>query len=330
MIRFYLQLSALALLVAPTVFAQGNRAVFSIGQECPVDGGQIDEQARFKYVCRDTLSDEYVIRYSQGLGTDQTAGPLVEIRFELQNLARPEITVQIEKLPAASGFRYSYAMTNQGNAKRPITNWSLVAAGDDDSLQIQHPAWRAYGSSSGPPRPAVAPQAALLEGPELRRSATMGKFVTWVTSLNERPIRAGQALGSFTVISDFRPGFTTAYVGGGAGLRLPHGIPGEVLIELEYFQRPENFHTVLLTLGPKFGPDVSAQWPAADWHLGLQRLMAAGRLSADSAYVQSLLFALEQLAQADQPFAMKLIAPLSDFEKFIDAAVRLTFDVSAP
>ena len=156
----------------------------------------------------------------------------------------------------------------------------------------------------------------------------MGRFARWSTSLDEYPIRVGGEAAGFVVKSSFRPGWTTAYVGAGEGIRLPSATPGPVREEITVLARPEIKNSLVLTMGPKFSPDATPQWVASDWNLGIQKLLNRGRLSRDSAYVQGLLVALAAVAAADSaiPFQVKT-QPATPEEREINRIVHLAFGV---
>ena len=278
----------------------------------------------FRFVCFDLESGGYLVRYPRSLetGVASDTDP-VEFRIELRDLSDPKIEVHVNKL-AATGD-YVYEIENGSAGRRPIESWAIVTAGEDDSVVLDHPRWRKTRQVSA--NPVVAPQAALADGPELRRNATMGRFARWSTSLDEYPIAVGGRAAGFVVKSSFRPGWTTAYVGAGEGIRLPTATPGPVREEISVLARPEIKNSLVLTIGPKFSPDATPQWVASDWNLGVQKLVNRGRLS-DSAYVQGLLFALVAVAASDPaiPFQVKS-QPGTPEEREINRIVHLAFGI---
>ncbi len=134
-------------------------------------------------------------------------------------------------------------------------------------------------------------------------------------------------MGQFVADSAFRPGWTNAYASAGRGIEVPFEMPAEVYRDFAILQRPENEQSIVLTIGPKFGPDVSPQWIAADWNLAVQKLVVRGGLSAQSAYVSELLEALEQLATAETPWTLQLQAtPAQGMERKLHAAIMLALE----
>ena len=305
--------------------AQQTGAVFGGFVAASDCGKQVTSQRELQYVCAGKQAREYTVRYPKGLGSENVStSEFVEVPIELLSLGEPGIEWAVKERPAEKAFRYSYVLTNRPGARRAIWSWALVIPSDDDTTALQHPLWRSTSQSSIATNAAIAPQAAILDGPQLRRSASLGKFARWTTSMDEYPVAAGRTAGSFIAESTFRPGWTTAFVSAGKGIELPFEMPAEVYSELAVLQRPENEQSIVLTIGPKFGPDVSAQWIAADWHLGILKLVNHGSLSAESTYVKALLYALEQIAKADSWIALSTQArPTKGFEQKVHRAATL-------
>ncbi len=302
-----------------------NRAVFGpliAAPPCP--SAPQGPERNFRFVCFDLESGGYLVRYPRSLetGVASDTDP-VEFRIELRDLSDPKIEVHVNKLAATGDYGYVYEIENGSAGRRPIESWAIVTASEDDSVVLDHPRWRKGASA----RPFVIPQVALAGGPELRRNATMGRFARWSTSLDEYPIAVGERAAGFVVKSSFRPGWTTAYVGAGEGIRLPTATPGPVREEISVLARPEIKNSLVLTIGPKFSPDATPQWVASDWNLGVQKLVNRGRLS-DSAYVQGLLFALVAVAASDPaiPFQVKS-QPGTPEEREINRIVHLAFGI---
>lgn len=223
-------------------------------------------------------------------------------------------------------FRYQYTLQSLATSRRPISTWSFVAASTDESIQLSHPVWSSYADTRN--KPAVAAQTALFNGPELKRESNMGKVVRWSTPTAAATVTVGNATNNFVAISDHKPGWTTAFVGGGDGIRLPHDVPLIVKAQLELLQRPEIYFAQTLAIGPKFGPGVSDQWIAADWHLGIERLVVEKRLSSDSPFVQEVLSILRTGAEAAGRISATLRSkPANGLEAQIAAALRFSLNL---
>lgn len=291
----------------------------------PSCGAAAESPLELRYVCAGAHAGEYVIRFPRALLTGETGSlDVVEAPIELLNLGQPSVTWEVESQPGDHPYRFSYSISNGANARRAIWSWALVVPAEDDSTVLKHPLWRPTSPASLATNAPIAPQGAFPGGPELRRSASLGKFARWTTSMEEHPIRPGQSMTQFVVASAFRPGWTTAYASAGKGIELPFEMPAEIYQELAVLQRPENEQSAVLTIGPKFGPGTSIQWIAADWHLGVQKLIVNGALSGESPYVRELLFALEQAATGElqAPPAIR-VKPAAGIEEKVHRAIAL-------
>lgn len=290
----------------------------------PSSGVLSPEMAEKYFVYIDMETQEYVISYPEGLGIldEPYTGRRITFRWEPQNLVEPEIAVAITKMENGK-FVYEYTVRNNEKAKRPLRSFKLVATSTDDSIVLDHPHWNHTHRSRNR---AVAPRAGLLEGPELRLQANMGKFVSWFAPDAARSIRPGQTVGGFRVVSAFRPGITTAYSGTGKALSTPGGLPPEVSDILLPLLRPEKNKKVNLTIGPKWGTELDDVYVVSDFAYGIRRLVNRRRLLADSPFVQEMLTVLTSFANAGRAYAIDLkAAPSTPLENEIVSAVRLTF-----
>ena len=310
--------------VALSLSAQQNGAVFGGAVLAPPCGMEAESSYELRFVCTKDNPDEYFIRFPKAmLPGDSTSTEVMEAPIELLNLGAPAVAWDVVKRSGALPYRYSYTLSNGSHARRAIWSWALVVPGEDDSTTLHHPLWRFTSPSSLATNAKIASQAAISGGPELRRSATRGKFARWTTTTEEHPIEPGQALAEFVVDSAFRPGWTTAYASAEKGIELPFQVPSEVYKELAVLQKPENEQSFVLTIGPKFGPENSPQWIASDWLLGIQKMVVHGSLAAESRYVGELLNALEQVATAEsQAVTLTIRAkPASGIEEKVHQAI---------
>ncbi len=287
------------------------------------------EPGRLQRFCRDPATGELVARYSSGIGATGVVSETesAELRVKLQNLSYPEIAFHVTQLPDDGGFNYLYRLSNKSGASRPITSWGLMSPEADRSLKLTHPTWQT-SSTEGTGNSGVVSESeavANLPGPGVKLRAFPRKLVRWTTTLDGHPVQAGASLTLFSVTSEFRPGWTTAYVGSDGGVQRPEGkIPAGVEKELNILLRPENYYSPILTIGPQFGPDVGHSWIAGNWHLGIQRMVKQGRLSPDSAYVAELLRSLAQIAQSELNLELSVSSkPAPGMEALLDKIVRM-------
>ena len=291
------------------------------------------EPGRLQLFCRDTATGELVAHYSSGIGATGVVSETesTELRVKLQNLSYPEITFHVAQLPDDGGFKYLYRLSNKSGARRPITSWGIMSLKADRSLELAHPTWQT-SSTEGTGNSGVVSESGVVEnlpgpGVQLGRDhhAFARKLVRWTTTLDGHPVQAGASLTLFSVTSEFRPGWTTAYVGSDGGVQRPEGeIPAGVEKELNILLRPENYYSPILTIGPQFGPDVGHSWIAGNWHLGIQRMVKQGQLSPDSAYVAELLRSLTQIAQSELNLELNVSSkPAPGMEALLDKIVRM-------
>ena len=321
-----LTVSIFVIAVALSLNAQEVRAVFGGTVLAPPCGMEPESSLELRFVCTRENPGEYFIRFPKAmLSGDSTSTEVVEAPIELLNLGEPTVAWDVVKRSGELPYRYSYTLSNGPHARRAIWSWALVVPGEDDSTTLHHPLWRFTSPASLATNARIASQSAISGGPELRRSATHGKFARWTTTTEEHPIEPGQALAQFVVDSAFRPGWTTAYASAGRGIEVPFEMPSEVYKELAVLQKPENEQSFVLTIGPKFGPEISPQWIASDWHLGIQKMVVHGSLAAESGYVRELLNALEQVATAESQVVTLTIRaePISGFEEKVHRAINL-------
>ena len=322
----YLLFSISVIAFALSLNAQHVRVGFGGLVLAPPCGTETESSFELRFVCTGDRPDEYFIRFPKAmLSGDSTSTEIAEAPIELLNLGEPVVDWAVVQRPGGLPYRYSYRLTNGSHARRAIWSWALVVPGEDDSTALYHPLWRFTSPASLATNARIAPQASMLEGPELRRSATLGKFARWTTAIDEYPVAPGRALSDFVVDSAFRPGWTTAYASAGKGIEIPFEIPAEVYADLTVLQRPENYQSFVLTVGPKFGPEISPRWIAADWHLGIQKMIVHGSLTAESRYVRDVLQALERVATAESNAVTLAIRakPASGIEEKVHQAITL-------
>ena len=283
------------------------------------------------YVYLDLSTQEYVISYPMGLERGETTGPRLTFRHEPGWVVDPDVSVAIKKDPSR-GLTYEYSVRNGPSAKREIRFFKIVVPSQDDELVMEHPRWLGNQGS-----PNVAPLAGLRDPRDLRVRANMGKWASWTSSNRAAPIAPGAVESGFRLNSAYRPGITSAYSTNGSILAPPYPLPGPVLDQIQPLMLPEKDEKIVLTFGPKFGPGgpQSASWVANDYLYGIQRLILAQRLSADSPFVKELQAALRSITEnpsaiegrEDPTYAPVKLAstPSTQLERELEQAVWLAF-----
>lgn len=276
---------------------------------------------RLQGFCNDSQTGAFLAASSGGLGSRST-----ELRIVLGNRSVPEIEVDVTALPNNGGFGYVYRVTNKTYARAPIATWGLMTSKADHGIKMTHPIWQVVPSVRQSNRVRII---AVRENTEISLRPVLSTaerhFSRWTTPLVQHAIQAGSSLSLFTVTSDYRPGWTTAYVGSRDTIRIPDlSISKEITAGLEVLSRLENYYSSVLTIGPKFGPDIDRSWIAGDWHLGIQMMIAHGLLSANSRYVSELLSSLSRIAQSEVRINFEVDRKPSDgMESVIDKIVRM-------
>ncbi len=323
MIRFF---CLAALIVGAGAPAPGQTRPV-VGAMAPIPSCSVSETEPQEgpSVCLESGLSQYRVRYARGgrnRRSPDSGGEIVELRVELMNQGLPEVAFRVERLADGGGYRYTYRIANLAGAPRAITGWALLAAGEDDSVVIDHPLWTTTTPEPPPPDNPDGP-------PQLRRSASHGKLVRWTAATDNTSIPAGGSLSEFTLVSQFRPGWTNAYAAAGKGIQIPADAPAEVHAQLALLQKPENYYSMALTVGPKFGPQASRRWAAADWYLGVQKMIAAGILYK-TAYFSELIESLRQITTAaDLKLPLSTpTAPQPGPETRLDKLIRMSLDTS--
>jgi hypothetical protein len=92
-----------------------------------------------------------------------------------------------------------------------------------------------------------------------------------------------------------------------------------------------------LTIGPVFAPDRTVLWRAADWHVGMQRLVWGGVVNAKSPFIVEVLQKLADLVQSEDqavplgerrqlPSFRIAARPSTDFEQQLLTALVACFE----
>lgn len=279
------------------------------------------------YVFYDAAAQEYVVRFPErlGLGGDD-GGEIIQFRFQPQFVVEPTVAATVSK-GKDDVFEYGYSITNGPTAKDAIRWFSVVVPMSGEPPVLQHPTWISYGPNmSGAP---FAPQAALFEGPDLRKPANMGTFAGWTSSNKAPPINPGNTVAGFRIESKLLPGITTAYFQTGIVLHTPVELPPPVHDQVAPLLIPENAYRAVATIGPKFlashGTAESPEAVARDFQRCIQRLVRDGRISTDSAFAKEAAKLLEQsaVAGACRPIRFQSV-PKSSLEHEIANAVQLS------
>ncbi len=278
-----------------------------------------------EYVCKDSTETGYVIRYPKNLEAQQESDTeTVELRYELGNLGRPKIRFDVTVDSEEEMFRYSYRLSNDSNATRPINRWYIVANPDDLSMQVENSdKWTSHDPYT---LPIWAPQPALYENihsPELLNMERQGRLVVWES---EQVVQPGESTGIFVIYSSLLPGWTTAYVRSTGPLtplpRYLEGIPDQVLEEIRYLKKWENRYSSIPIIGPRFHPRIDDIEVSHNWMNGIQIMIRHDWLNGDSPYVTELIKFLGDPSAGELSSRIQS-KPMKGMEELLDRIIRM-------
>ena len=270
---------------------------------------------RLHAFCRDPHTDEYVANLPQSRGHSSST-----LRVVLGNRSQPRIEADVGAVSGKGSFQYMYRVYNESHAKAPIMTWGLLIPAVDRANKMMHPTWQVLPPMQESRRTIKTSQD--LGSHHVKSANNLSR---WRTSSEKLAIQAGSSMSLFSITSSFRPGWTIAYVGSDDGIEIPERpIPEEVEAGLYLLSRPEHYYSSVLTIGPKFGPDMDRTGIAGDWNLGIQMMITAGVLSIDSRYVSALLNSLSRIAAAEVRIEFEVdTEPLDDTEARIGTIVQM-------
>lgn len=180
-------------------------------------------------------------------------------RYRPQNQVDPQISSNIS-LESDGRYHYRYAVKNGAAARQSIDIWYIVGPGTDADLRVEQPSWGKVWAKGS-----KAKQVALPPG------APDGQYLEWASG--GRAISPGGSEKDFVVVSNYRPGFTTAYAVSGHYLSFRgDGPPPEVAQQLVPLMRPEVNMRSALTLGPRYPLSVARSVVVADYRAVIQQL----------------------------------------------------------
>jgi hypothetical protein len=261
--------------------------------------GNLPDNLKNNYVFLGPTLGQIVVSYPASLDDPGATGRKT-FTFRLHNLVQPLVAVQIAR-DRNGVYTYDYVLGNGGSATQAIRSWSFAGPGDDAGFEVTRPGWSARVRES-----AFAKQMAV--GTVLQRPAEV-----MFHSRSGNEIVPGTNVDAFHVASTYSPGFTSAFFRSGFAFDLPSEMPKVVADQVGVLARPEWDSRVAIILSPVFPPGSSAQGIAADFHIGISKLVAAGTLSANSSFVKEALTALSGMVLSGDT------SPLSDIVKRLPA-----------
>lgn len=213
----------------------------------------------------------------------------------LNKRVQPRVRVSFG-LGDAGHYEYLYTVTNDASARDAILRfWLVIPAAFDSRFaftdgEIGGREWNGLISF-----PVIAKQCEIT-------GAARGRYAAWVgTSGDQYRIRPGQSRSGFGLKTSFRPGFTTAYVGGAFVL-----IPEEWDVDNRILADPVWTSVHIPVIGPIFEPGASCQDILTNYHEGLTRLLQCSVPERGKKAVSELLARIDAASSSCSELARRI------------------------
>jgi hypothetical protein len=234
-------------------------------------------------------------------------------RFDLHNTIYPDLQVHMDS--SSGGFRYKYELENGKRSKDSLRDF-LVVVYQDPQIQTSSALWKGGLFSSTMLKERVGVP-----------GAPPGLLVDWMCCLDEQGLSPGGET-NFTLITQGRPGITSASTEHFPHLDLTDEWPDEILDELEPVLDPKWIADHIITLGPRYGPDDPAARIASDYIVGIQELARIHRLEMNSPFMKEIIADLDAIASGSSVQISITQRPKSELEAEILNALQLSLGVS--
>jgi hypothetical protein len=228
-------------------------------------------------------------------------------RFDLHNTIYPELRVQIQN--NFGSFRYRYDLGNGRQSKDSLNDFFVVVY-RDPQIQMSSALWR-----GGPSLPTVKERVGIPGAPS-------GSLADW-TGFDEQALQPG-ATTNFLLITEARPGFTSASTQHYPHLDLTDEWPEEILDQLGPVLDPKWIAYHFITLGPRYAPDEPETRIASDYLVGIQELIRIHRLKPDSPFVREVIANLDAIFSGSSTQIPITQKPRSEMEAEILNALQLS------
>lgn len=229
-------------------------------------------------------------------------------RFDLHNTIFPDLRVQMEG--SSGSFRYRYDLENGKHSKDSLIDF-LVVVYPDPQMQTSAALW------VGGFLPPTLKERVGIPG------APSGWLVSWTPRLEEQPLMPGTST-NFTLITEARPGFTSASTEHFPHLDLTDEWPEEILDQLGPVLDPKWIAYHFITLGPRYGPHEPEARIASDYLVGIQELIRIHRLKPDSPFVMEVIANLDAIFSGSSTQIPITQKPHSEMEAEILSALQLS------
>jgi hypothetical protein len=229
-------------------------------------------------------------------------------RFDLHNTIFPDLRVHMEG--SSGSFRYRYDLKNGKESKDSLKDF-LIVVYQDPQMQTSSALWK------GGLWPPLLKERVGIPG------APPGWIATWMCCVEEQPLMPG-ASTNFTLITEARPGFTSASTEYFPHLDLTDEWPEDILDQLGPVLDLKWIAYHFITLGPRYGPDHPEVRIAADYLVGIQELIRIHRLESDSLFVKEAIAHLDAVSAGSSARFVITQKPRSELEAEIQSALQLS------
>jgi hypothetical protein len=227
-------------------------------------------------------------------------------QFYLHNSIDPNLRVHMEN--NSGSFQYMYDLANGKQSKDSLVDFCVVIY-PDPQMKTSSILWK-----GGLSLPTVKERVGIPGAPP-------GRLVGWESF--EEPLIPG-ASTNFTLLTESRPGFTSASTEHFPHLDLTDKWPEEILDQLSPVLDPKWITHHFITLGPRYGPDDPATGIASDYIVGIQELIRIHRLETDSTFVKEVIANLDAIASGSSSQIPITQKPHSEMEAEILNALQLS------
>lgn len=296
--RIFASVAAMLLSVPTTPFAQNNPAppipIWSGEGSVPAGNGN-----RKVFLSPDEHS--VIILWPNPDGTES------QRRFDLHNEIYPNLRVHMEN--SSGGILYVYDLENGKPSKDTLNGFSVVIYPDTEA-QTGAKSWK-HGIMTS-----IVKERIGVPG------APSGQLALWMSPIAQDLLPG--AATNFTLVTQARPGFTSAEIEHFPHLELTDEWPEKICDELEPVLALKWIAQHMITLGPRYGLDEPATRIASDYKIGIQELIRIHRLEPGSPFVKEVIASLEAVSADSSARIAVSQKPHSEMEAEILNALQLS------
>lgn len=267
-----------------------------------------------QYIYFDPERGTYLARYIPTSG-DAKGFVSVPIRFRIETSLSAESSI----LRKASDLEYHWSFQNAQAAKYPSNLILLTLPRADQTVSCQSPV------GLTPVRlqhagPTAARQ--ISESPAISR-LSLGDWRFALLFPSEGGLAPGSQAAGWLCTSQFLPGWTTGYSGGGSDTVLPDA-PIEVHEQLAKIRTFERYFQSFVTFGPKYPQEAPAVMIALDFLHGLTVMETMKQLQSSSPFLAAVRSHIERIVAEEEVRKIEGLKPSTRFEHELLTALSLS------